>query len=53
MATDAETARLVQTKLALAKKYTNLAMLASSKPKKQKYAHKAQKYQEQAAQLRH
>jgi hypothetical protein len=40
--------RLAKTKLALAEKYENLAVLARSKPKKQKFKHKAERYRRQA-----
>jgi hypothetical protein len=43
-----ESERLAKTKLALADKYESLALLANSKPKKQKFRHKAEKYRRQA-----
>ena len=45
--------RLAQTKLALAKKYENLAKTAGSVPKRKQFLHKAERYRRQAADLSH
>jgi hypothetical protein len=44
-----ERERLAKTKLALAEKYERLAALAKSKPKKQQFKHKVERYRRQAA----
>jgi hypothetical protein len=41
--------RRAKTKLALAEKYGKLAVLARSKPKKQQFKHKVERYRRQAA----
>jgi hypothetical protein len=44
-----ESERLAKTKLALAEKYQNLVHRARSKPKKQQFRHKVERYRRQAA----
>jgi hypothetical protein len=46
-----EAERLAKTKLALAEKYEKLAVKAASKPKKQQFRHKAEKYRRQATEV--
>jgi len=40
--------KLVQTKLALAEKYTRLAKVCKSKPRRASYLHRVAKYRQQA-----
>jgi len=42
----------IDVKLALADKYTHLANIAGSAPKKKSFTHKATKYRRQAEQMR-
>jgi hypothetical protein len=51
MATEGKHARLVQTKLALARKYENLARAVSSRPRKTRLMHQAARYRRQAEDL--
>jgi hypothetical protein len=46
-----ESERLAKTKLALAEKYERRAADAGSKPKKQQFRHKAEKYRRQATEV--
>ncbi len=45
------TGRLAETKLALARKYQHLAMLTSSKPRRENWLNKAEYYRRQAQRL--
>jgi hypothetical protein len=51
MSTEGKHAKLVEIKLALAKKYGNLAAAVSSKPRKKRLLHQAARYRRQAADL--
>lgn len=51
MVTEGKHAKLVETKLALARKYENLAAAVSSKPRKKRLLHQAARYRRQAADL--
>jgi hypothetical protein len=51
MSTEGKHAKLVETKLALAKKYENLAAVVSSKPRKKRLLHHVARYRRQAADL--
>ena len=51
MSTERKQARLVATKLALAKKYENLAAAVSSTPRKKRLLHQAARYRRQAEDL--
>ncbi len=49
--TETTQAKLAQTKLALAKKYENLARLSGSKPRRQRLLNRAEGYRRQAEQI--
>jgi hypothetical protein len=51
MNTEGKHAKLVETKLALAKKYENLATVVSSKPRKQRLLRHVARFRRQAADL--
>ena len=51
MTTENRHAKLVQTKLALARKYGNLARTVSSKPRKKRLLHEAARYRRQVQDL--
>ena len=51
MATEGKHAKLMQTKLALARKYENLARAVSSRPRKTRLMHQAARYRRQAEDL--
>jgi len=51
MTAEGKHAKLMQTKLALARKYENLARAVSSKPRKERLMHQAARYRRQAEDL--
>ncbi len=51
MSTEGKHSKLIATKLALAKKYENLAATASSKPRKARILHHVARFRRQAADL--
>jgi hypothetical protein len=51
MSTEGKHAKLIETKVALAKKYENLATIVTSKPRKKRLWHQAGRYRRQVADL--
>jgi hypothetical protein len=51
MSMPAKNAKLIETKLNLAKKYESLASVSGSQPKKTRLLHQAARYRRQAADL--
>jgi hypothetical protein len=51
MSMEGKHSKLIETKLALLKKYENLATIVSSKPRKKRLLHQAGRYRRQVADL--